>query len=161
MNINSVEPIEKTTSFMQVVRRIEDLLRNGTLKPSQKLPGEVELAKSLQVSRPTLREALKALGLLGFIVSRPGQGTYVANGNHDLFRNTVYYATLLENTNYTAVIEARMAIEPFMAGRAASRANEADLDTLSAGIDAKAHRCVDHDAGSRAAIWWSNDSFAQ
>ena len=127
MQFKKLVPIQKTSSFHGVVFRIEELLRRGTLKPGQKLPSETQLAEMLQVSRPTVREALKALSLLGFITSRSGDGTYVAEGGRDLFMRAVYFSSLLGTEDFLGLIEARIAIEPFLAEMATQRATKAEL----------------------------------
>ena len=127
MQIKKLVPIQKTSSFHGVVFRIEQLLRSGSLKPGQKLPPETQLAEILQVSRPTVREALKALSLLGFLTSRSGDGTYVAEGGRDLFMRAVYFSSLLGTEDFLGLIEARIAIEPFLAEMAAERASKVEL----------------------------------
>jgi len=130
MQIKKLVPIQKTSSFHSVVFRIEELLRSGTLKPGQKLPPEMQLAEMLEVSRPTVREALKALSLLGFLTSRSGDGTYVAEGGRDLFTRAVYFSSLLGTQDFLGLIEARIAIEPFLAEMAAQRASKAELGRM-------------------------------
>ncbi len=59
------------------IDQIERLIIEGRLEPGQKLPSERELGAKLGVSRPTLREAIRALTLMGILESRQGDGTYV------------------------------------------------------------------------------------
>ena len=56
----------------EVVRQIELLLLEGVLRDGDKLPGERELSRRLDVSRPILREALKELENRGLLVSQHG-----------------------------------------------------------------------------------------
>lgn len=127
MVLKNLVPVQKTSSFHGVILRIEELLRTGALKPGEKLPPETQLASVLRVSRPTLREALKALSLMGFLTSRSGDGTYVAEGGRDLFKRAVYFTTRLGAEDFLGLIEARIAIEPFMAEMAALRATKPEL----------------------------------
>ena len=60
------------------VRRIQDMIRSGALKPGAPLPPQRELAERLEVSRASLREALSALGTLGLLRTEARRGTYVA-----------------------------------------------------------------------------------
>jgi len=67
----------------------EDIQRQisaGIFKPEDKLPSEPELAKAYNVSRPTLREALKMLQREGVLISKNGVGTYV-NGRLSVIEN--------------------------------------------------------------------------
>ena len=60
-----------------VADRIVSMIRDGTLKPGDKLPSQKELEQILQVSRPSLREALTGLIVLDYIEARAGQGYFV------------------------------------------------------------------------------------
>ena len=60
-----------------IARQLEKLILEGLLKPGERLPPERELAQELDVSRPSLREALQKLEAAGLLESRHGGGTYV------------------------------------------------------------------------------------
>ncbi|MBV9423691.1 MAG: FadR family transcriptional regulator, partial [Solirubrobacterales bacterium] len=62
---------------------LQRLIVDGTLQPGDKLPPERELSVRLGVSRPTLREAVRALVIMGMLESRHGSGTFVAGGTPD------------------------------------------------------------------------------
>jgi GntR family transcriptional repressor for pyruvate dehydrogenase complex len=130
MSVKSWVPIKKASFFQAVVYRFEELLRTGVLKPGEKLASEAELARAFQVSRPTLREALKALNLLGLLVSRTGDGTYVTSDSRNLFKTAIYFSTFLSAVDFLGLIEARIAIEPFLAELAAQRATKPELDRM-------------------------------
>src|SRR5258708_40134567 len=65
-----------------LARRVADALRaeiaSGRLKPGIRLSNEVALAKALDISRPTLREAIRVLGREGLLRIKHGIGTFVA-----------------------------------------------------------------------------------
>lgn len=63
--------------YLQVIDRLKEDIENGIFKEKEKLPSEFELAKSLGVSRATLREALRLLEEENIIVRRHGVGTFV------------------------------------------------------------------------------------
>jgi GntR family transcriptional regulator, transcriptional repressor for pyruvate dehydrogenase complex len=130
LSVKSWKPIQKASFFQAVVYRFEELLRTGVLKPGEKLASEAELARAFQVSRPTLREALKALNLIGLLVSRTGDGTYVTEDSRNLFKTALYFSTFLSAVDFLGLIEARIAIEPFLAEMAAQRATKAELDRM-------------------------------
>lgn len=71
--------MEKKPRYIQVKEEIERSISEKELVPGEKLPSEPELAKKYQVSRPTLREALKMLQREGVLLSKNGVGTYVNN----------------------------------------------------------------------------------
>src|SRR5574341_750109 len=68
----------------QVRDYLLQLIRNGQLAAGQRLPPEQELAKSLRVSRASLREALQRLDLEGYIDRKQGIGTFVIGSNPTL-----------------------------------------------------------------------------
>jgi DNA-binding FadR family transcriptional regulator len=58
--------------------RLRDFIREQGLKAGDRLPSEAVLAATLEVSRPSLREATRSLQTLGVIVAEPGNGLYVS-----------------------------------------------------------------------------------
>lgn len=68
-------PIDRSGITELVVQRIKELLTRGELKAGSRLPPERELAEMLNISRPSLRTALKALSVMGIIRAKPGAGT--------------------------------------------------------------------------------------
>lgn len=62
-----------------IVSQIEQLILEGVLKPGERLPPERELAQQLNVSRPSLREAITALKSRGLLQSRRGGGNFVVD----------------------------------------------------------------------------------
>ena len=72
-------PIAKKAVSELVVQRVLDLIKNGQLTPGEKLPSERDLSGILGVSRPTVREALRALSILGVLEIRHGGGVFVTS----------------------------------------------------------------------------------
>jgi len=68
-----------TPAYLQVRHRLTDLIRTGRLKPGEATPSERELARSLGISRTTVRQALRGLEDQGVLERRHGSGTYVAD----------------------------------------------------------------------------------
>ena len=66
------KPIKTKRTFEEISNRIKEFVFKGVLKPGQKLPSEIELAKKFQVGRQSVREALRLLELSGFISIRTG-----------------------------------------------------------------------------------------
>ncbi len=65
--------------YFQVTGQLEAAIDSGQLAPGDRLPNEVDLAKSLGLSRPTMRRALEELVGKGLVVRKRGYGTEVAN----------------------------------------------------------------------------------
>ena len=116
--------IKRRTLHEQVMVQLAAYIRGGKLKPGDQLPPERELAERMQVSRPTIREALRIMQLQSLIVSRPGSGTFIAEGNAQSLAQAVTQIALQD------IFEARMLLDPWMAALAASRATPADVEKL-------------------------------
>jgi len=98
--------------YEQIAERLADDIRSGVLAPGERLPSERELARTLEVSRASVREALASLALQGVVETRHGAGTFVvglppSEPPHD--------------ASPSAVLEARLALEPQVARLAAAR----------------------------------------
>ncbi|WAA11668.1 FadR/GntR family transcriptional regulator [Fervidibacillus halotolerans] len=75
----------QTKVYLEIVKKIKEIIDENQLKPGGKLPSERELAEQLKVGRSSVREALRALELLGLIETRRGEGTFIADfRNHRL-----------------------------------------------------------------------------
>src|SRR3954447_8593221 len=72
-------PVKAGNTFEETVERLAQAVKLGVVPKGGRLPAERELAERLNVSRVTLREAIKALQQAGFVVSRRGRtgGTFV------------------------------------------------------------------------------------
>src|SRR3954471_19564154 len=76
---------EQTTRFRplqryeQVAERLAGDIRSGAYAPGERLPSERELARILEVSRASVREAIGALQVAGVVETRPGSGTFVSS----------------------------------------------------------------------------------
>jgi GntR family transcriptional regulator, transcriptional repressor for pyruvate dehydrogenase complex len=73
----SVKPVETRRLYLQIADKLRDLIEQQGFAPKGRLPSERELALTLGVSRPSVREALVALELEGRVEIRMGSGVYV------------------------------------------------------------------------------------
>lgn len=134
--LNTMMPIDRAGITELVVQRIKELLEQGDLKAGSRLPPERELAEMLNISRPSLRTALKALSVMGIIRAKPGAGTYIADSLPEVFTEPMRFMTLINNTSDEELFEARLIIEAGLAELAAERATSSDLRALSDEIEA-------------------------
>jgi DNA-binding FadR family transcriptional regulator len=72
-----IQPIEPRRLYLQIADQVRALIAAGEFQPGSRLPAERELARRFGVSRPTLREALIALEVEGYVDVRPGSGIVV------------------------------------------------------------------------------------
>jgi len=129
--MKDLAPIEKNVKISQkVVEQFEKLISDGKLQPGQRLPTEKELAETLRVSRPTLREALMVLEAIGYIEIRPREGSFVRTMIPSPLREPV--VTILERhpEKIFELFEVRRRIDPDGAALAAERASERERTQL-------------------------------
>jgi GntR family transcriptional repressor for pyruvate dehydrogenase complex len=129
-------PVRTRRTFEEAAEQIADCVRNGQLRVGDRLPGERTLAAQMEISRPTLREAIKVLVVAGVLEVRRGHeaGMYVASDivPADLVRER----SNMRLGEVAAVLEARRIVEPGVARIAAQRADEDDLAALERSIEA-------------------------
>ncbi|OPY77821.1 MAG: HTH-type transcriptional regulator LutR [Syntrophorhabdus sp. PtaU1.Bin153] len=115
-----------------LVHQIKNSIVNGIYKPGEKLPPEKELLEIFNVSRGTLREALKSLERLGFVVVKTGVlgGAYVTDRAIRSFSKTLYDVFRMNKVSFHELLEVREIIEPGIAALAAERRTEADIKQL-------------------------------
>jgi len=121
-----LKPVETKKVYMRVVEQIRHMIEAGELKPGDQLPTTHELAEALQVSRPSIREALAALEILGLVETKAGSGCFVskppaAQPSPAAWPLAPSWASAEE------ILEARLAYEPLCARLAAERRLPEDL----------------------------------
>ena len=114
----------------QVVFRVLDLIRAGDLQAGRKLPTERELAVQFAISRPTVREALRALSILGVLEIRQGDGVYVGALEATKLLEPLDFFVSLSASNTSQLFDARIVYEPMTAGLAAERLSDEAVDRL-------------------------------
>jgi len=130
-------PIKRESVAELVARRILDLVTSSQLKPGDQLPTERELAQSLNVSRPSVREAIRGLAILGVVKTRQGGGAYISELDADALLGPIQFYLALEDMNVRELYEARMLVESDVARRAAGHLSDAAVAELSAILDAQ------------------------
>lgn len=121
--------IEHSRTADDVVGQVEMLILEGVVRSGDRLPGERELARQLDVSRPILREALKLLEARGLLVTRPG-GTHVADVIGEVFAPPVMDLIAANRKAASDYLEYRRELEGIAAEFAARRATEDDRALL-------------------------------
>jgi len=109
---------------MQVVNHVRALIENGTLKPGDQIPPERDLARTLQISRASLRTGIGYLAALGVMKIKHGVGTFVADGPPDFGRASLSFIGALHGFQSWQMFEARILLESGMAALAAERGKE-------------------------------------
>ncbi len=139
----ALQPIQAISLKDVFIERFEALILSGQFAIGQRLPPERDLAIQLGVSRPVVHEGLVELAARGLVEIRPRVGTFVCDYRRDgslaLLNSLVSYGQgRLEPGLLTGLLDLRMLFEVETARLAAGRRTEADLDALSALVDAEA-----------------------
>jgi GntR family transcriptional repressor for pyruvate dehydrogenase complex len=138
-NSNIFQSVEKPRLAYEVARQIVQAIQEGRFLAGEALPPTRELSTKFNVSRPILREALSILQVQGFVSIRHGRGTFVKDPNTDIL-NVSLNAWLAENLALVEnFYEARLAIEPVCAARAAELAGSKDILELKEILDRLDH----------------------
>ena len=120
--------------YMKIVEQIRDLIKEGRLKPEDKLPPEQVLAEKFGTSRPSVREALSALEILGITESRGGKGNFIkSNFNPPSYEQEI--RELEEEESPFEILEARKAVETEIVGLSAKKATKEEIDVIKESLN--------------------------
>ena len=112
----------------QAIAKIKDLIMSGEFAAGSKLPKEQELAQRLGLSRNSLREAVRALTLIGVLEPRVGDGTYVTSLEPELLLTGMgFVSDLLTGSTLLELHQVRRILEPVATGMAATRLDRGRL----------------------------------
>ncbi len=161
-----IQALEPRRLYRQIADQIAALIRRGEFKPGSRLPPERDLAKQLGVSRPSVREALIALEVEGFVEVRIGSGVYVTSAVPRRAVGRVGKAALPPDSGPFELIEARRLVESECAALAAKHASAAQVRQMKTALasmrtdgkrnvvplegDQRFHECVADASGNSA-----------
>jgi len=131
-------PITPQRAFEEIASQIRELVASGKLKPGDRLPAERGLSAKFNVSRNTLREALRALELSGMIELRKGAtgGAFVLPGSSGVIVNGLRDLYHLGAITPQQLTEARIWLSAIVVRVACERLTEEDLEALEANVEA-------------------------
>jgi Transcriptional regulators len=136
----------KRSLSQKVEKKIIRLLSEGHLKVGDRLPPERELAEAMNVSRHTLRAAVKALELKGILIIRPGSGIFVFGDHEMVMANNGNGAGMLsEIPSMTDIFQFRWAIEPAIVAYATNNATSSGLKEVKDNLELQLQAIADDD----------------
>ena len=142
---------------VKVADQLAAQIHSGQVGPGDKLPTEAELVQQFQVSRTVVREAVSRLKSLGLLESRQGSGVYVSSS--PAFAPLNFDARHAESkVAVLQMVEVRRALEAEVAGLAAMRRSNADVQRIQAAVKqleravSEGHNGVDEDVLFHRAI---------
>jgi GntR family transcriptional repressor for pyruvate dehydrogenase complex len=130
MTTELLTPVVRTTLTADICRQMVNHLIRGVWGEGEKIPAERDLCQQLGVGRASLREALKALEIMGMIETRLGDGTYVCKRSEFFSRPLLWAIASGSEADVRELVEARLLIEVELAGLAAERAKSSDIHRL-------------------------------
>ncbi len=129
-----LEPVGRSGTITEAIAgQLIQLIMNGRYQPGDRLPSEFELAKEFRAGRGAVREALKALSVVGLVRVVRGKGTFV--GERESFLTRPLSLGFKLDTQLRRLIEARKLVEVELAGLAAERASEEQIQVIKTSVD--------------------------
>src|SRR6185437_9670559 len=138
-------PVQPVRAYQRIVEQVEDALARGDLRPGQRLPSERELVSQFQVSRSTVREALRVLESNGIVRSRPGDpnGPEILPFSSGALRKQMVRLARVDEVGLAELVSFRMILDG-SANMLAARLHtpdqlaemEATIDAMEAAVDA-------------------------
>jgi GntR family transcriptional regulator, transcriptional repressor for pyruvate dehydrogenase complex len=128
-------PLARTTVTEAAFEKLIEHIVKGDWPEGARIPSERELGQLLGIGRASLREALKALELIGMLDSRVGDGTFVCARSEFLSRPLLWAITGTDRTELRDLVEARRLVEEDIAALAAERATKEELTRIGDAVE--------------------------
>ncbi len=146
-----VNPVKKENIPEKIIREIKLLIDSGQIPLGGRLPSERDLANLLNVSRSSLREALKALSILGIIDNRHGDGNFICTSSGDWPMEPLSIFLSVKRGAMIDLIDARQGLEITAAELAAQRRTDNDIVGMQQAIQNM------HATQNRPELFYKND----
>ena len=127
-----------------IVDQIKRLIREGQLKPGERLPSERQLARILEVGRSSLREAINSLALMGLVEVRQRKGIYVGTVSTPLISDPLRLLMAADRDMFTHLYDIRIDIEVASAMAAAENRNNEQLTVMASHLASMQDTCQEH-----------------
>ena len=131
-------PVRSANTVEETLERILRMVKLGFVLPGERLPSERELARRLEISRPTIREAIRALAQTGYVEVRRGRrgGAYVVQWLPAATPERAKAAVRAMGDQLEDVLDLRAVVEPGAAALAAERLRPEDRPRLHSALEA-------------------------
>src|SRR5699024_4796427 len=144
------KPIKQKKIYEEVADAVIDSIKNGYLKPGDKLDSVAKLAENFRVSQSVIREALSGLRAMGLIHMRQGEGTYVTTYDASRFSLPVTTAFLMKKEDVKELFEVRRILEVGAVALAATSRHADDLNLMEKRLEEMVDAIRDGELGERA-----------
>lgn len=126
----SAEGISRTKLFEDVSERIMEMIRSEEYPAGTRLPSEQQLAQRFEVSRNTVRGAIRSLTIFGLLRSVNGSGTFVSERANVILEAQALASIMAHPDALLELVQARCVLEPQLAAMAARAASREEIDRL-------------------------------
>jgi len=116
--------------YLQILEQIKENIIEGNLKKGDRLPSERQWSKQLGVSRATIREAIRALEMIGLVKCKQGEGNFIADNFEDTLTQPLTIMFWLSNGKISEIQELRRTLETESAMLAAEHMTSEKYDIL-------------------------------
>lgn len=123
-------PVKKKRAYEDISAQIQKQILDGSWKEGDRIQGELELAQLFQVSRGSIREAIKSLQMMGVLEAQSGHGTFVSQNAIQKIGDNRLIEMINDNEYRDQVLECRYIIEPQAAFVAAQVCTDQDISYL-------------------------------
>lgn len=151
------QPEKNTKVYVEIVRQLRNIIEKDGLKTGDKIPSERELSERLNAGRSSVREALRALELLGLIETRRGEGTFIRDFRGNQLVQLLSTFILQDEKAKVDVVETKYMIEVDCLYLAAAKLQAEDFERLKGWIDE--HNFEDEDFFKKIADFADNHLF--
>lgn len=132
--LRAIIPIPRSTLTEAAFENLISHVVRGDWKAGDRIPPERELCQQLGIARTSLREALKAMELIGMLDSRVGDGTFVCERTQFLSRPLLWAFAGADHLELRDIMDARTLLEVDLAGLAAERGSAAEIEEIEQNV---------------------------
>ena len=125
----------KDKAYEKVTHYVKERIKTGELRVGDKIPTERELSEKLELSRNSVREALRTMDNMGLIRCRQGSGNYISGEMQQIIEETLYMMFMLKQISDIDVSQLRRAIDIQAMILAVRNVNEDDIYEIKQLLD--------------------------
>ena len=140
-----LETIGQKTIVDQIINTLTESIIRGDYKSGSKLPSEFELMEELQVSRNSLREAMKILATMGIVEIKRGDGTYICSQVNPTLFDRLVYSMIYDVSSSDELLELRQILDESTVQLAMSKITPEEVEKLQHSIDKMKDACKNQD----------------
>ena len=141
----SATPVARTTLGASAFQQMASYVITGRWKEGEKLLPERKLCLQLGIARTSLREALKAMEMIGMLDSRQGDGTFVRPRSEFLSQPLLWAFQAHNMSEFGDLVETRIVLEEYLAGLAAERGSDAEIERIGVAVQTMRDKLAEGD----------------